>query len=137
MKRECVAAEVSVAIQHLKRSLRPLLGSNFRSNFGRKWHFSDLPILPENVGWEGESGSGSDIAKPTRMTRTGHGVTTDKIVLAARPYRHNQAGGRQRFGLRPRMWSKPCLISAKRASIIGSNSRSVKIYGQSFSTPSR
>src|SRR5438477_6888985 len=43
----------------------------------------------------------------------------------------------QRFGLRPRMWSKPCLIAAKRASIIDSNSRSVKIYGKSFSTPSR
>jgi hypothetical protein len=45
MKRECVAAEVSVAIEpkiDLKRSLRPLLGSNFRSNFGRKWHIASL-----------------------------------------------------------------------------------------------
>ena len=33
----------------------------------------------------------------------------------------------QRFGVRPRIWSKPCLMAAKRASIIGSNSRSVKI----------
>src|SRR3954471_5926194 len=43
----------------------------------------------------------------------------------------------QRFGMRSRMWSKPCLMAAKRASIIGSYSRSVKIYGKSFSTPSR
>ena len=63
-----------------------MLGSNFRSNFGRKWHFSDLPILPENVGWEGESGSGSDIAKPTRMTRTGHGVTTELKEKLFLPY---------------------------------------------------
>jgi hypothetical protein len=75
------------------------------------------------------------------LTQTGHGVTTDKIVSAARPHKSTirlMEGLRaQRFGLRPRMWSKPCLIAAKRASIIGSNSRSVKIYGQSFSTPSR
>src|SRR5436190_20677126 len=61
-------------------------------------------------------------------------------------YRQNRLGGTahkntirlvgglraQRFGLRSRMWSQPCLIAAKRASIIGSNSRSVKIYGKSF-----
>ncbi len=37
------------------------------------------------------------------------------------------AEAHQRLGVRPRMWSKPCLMAAKRASIIGSNSRSVKI----------
>src|SRR5450755_1523684 len=65
----------------------------------------------------------------TAWTQTGHGVTTDKIVSAARPHKSSirlvEGLRAQRFGLRPRMWSKPCLIAAKRASIIGSNSRSV------------
>ena len=43
----------------------------------------------------------------------------------------------QRRGSRRRIRSKPCLIAAKRASIRGSNSTSVKMYGQSFSMPSR
>src|SRR5208282_1555125 len=43
----------------------------------------------------------------------------------------------QRRGSRPRIRSKPCLIAAKRASISGSNSTSVKMYGPSFSMPSR
>jgi len=34
-------------------------------------HFSDLPILAANVDYEGESGSGSDIAKPARLTQSG------------------------------------------------------------------
>jgi len=38
----------------------------------RVWHFSDLPILAANVGFEGLSGSASDVAKPTRLTRNGH-----------------------------------------------------------------
>src|ERR1700692_4309627 len=81
----------------------------------------------------GKTGSYGQTGKMTRlMTQTGHGVTIDKIVSAARPHKSTirLVGGlrAQRFGLRPRMWSKPCLIAAKRASIIGSNSRSVKIY---------
>ena len=37
----------------------------------RYWHFSDLLTLPANVGYEGKSGSGSDIDKPTRLTHNG------------------------------------------------------------------
>jgi hypothetical protein len=36
----------------------------------RFWHLSDLPILAANVAYEGSSGSGSDIAKPARLTRS-------------------------------------------------------------------
>ena len=42
-----------------------------------------------------------------------------------------------RWGFRSRIRSKPAFIAAKRASTKGSNSLSVKIYGQSFSIPSR
>ena len=45
--------------------------------------------------------------------------------------------GPQRRGVRPRMRSKPALITAKRLSMAGSNSLSVKMYGQSFSMASR
>jgi hypothetical protein len=33
------------------------------------WHLSDPPILAANVGYEGYSGSSSNIAKPTRLTQ--------------------------------------------------------------------
>jgi hypothetical protein len=68
--------------------------------------------------------------------RTLSGCLFEEFVVAAE-YLLVEGVRAQRFGVRPRMWSKPCLTAAKRASIIGSNSRSVKIYGQSFSTPSR
>jgi hypothetical protein len=32
------------------------------------WHFSDLPTPLTNVGYQGKSGSNSDIAKSTRLT---------------------------------------------------------------------
>jgi hypothetical protein len=35
-------------------------------------HETDGPILSTKVGYEGESGSGSDIVKPTPLTRSGH-----------------------------------------------------------------
>jgi hypothetical protein len=53
-------------------------------------HFSDLPVLAANVGYEGESGSGSDIAKPARLTHLGlrpdryAGPTLHHFSLAAR-----------------------------------------------------
>jgi hypothetical protein len=39
-------------------------------------------------------GGGADIKTAGRHFQTGHGVTTDKIVSAAGPIKHNQAGGR-------------------------------------------
>jgi len=32
------------------------------------WHFSDLPTSLTNIGYQGKSGSNSDIAKSTRLT---------------------------------------------------------------------
>ena len=39
------------------------------------WHFSDLPTPLTNVGYQGKSGSNSDIAKSTRLTRRGRPVS--------------------------------------------------------------
>jgi hypothetical protein len=33
------------------------------------WHFSDLPTPLTNVGYQGKSGSNSDISKSTRLTQ--------------------------------------------------------------------
>jgi hypothetical protein len=45
-------------------------------------HFSDLPIPVTNVGYQGKSGSNSDIAKSTRLSLSGN----------------EQRGARQRLG---------------------------------------
>jgi hypothetical protein len=37
-----------------------------------QWHISDLPSLLPNVGYQGKSGSDSDIVKPSRLTLSGH-----------------------------------------------------------------
>jgi hypothetical protein len=36
------------------------------------WHETDMPDLAMNVGFQGESGSNGDDAKPSRLTRNGH-----------------------------------------------------------------
>src|SRR5713226_8474874 len=42
------------------------------------WHFSDLPTPLTKVGCQGKSGSNSDIAKSTRLTRNGHAKQLEK-----------------------------------------------------------
>src|SRR4029077_7347572 len=60
----------------------------------------------------------------------------DIVVSKRRAGSHSNSRCYRR-GFRSRIRSKPAFIAAKRASTIGSNSVSVKIYAQSFSIPSR
>jgi hypothetical protein len=49
----------------------------------RVWHLSDLPTLPTNVGYQGKSGSDSDIVKPSLLTHLRHSCcreSGEKIV---------------------------------------------------------
>jgi len=36
------------------------------------WHQTDMPTPLTNVGYQGKSGSNSDIVKPTRLTQLRH-----------------------------------------------------------------
>jgi hypothetical protein len=87
--------------------------------------------LPHHRQWRGMS--------ENRVTLTVAKSLVDRQILTPRRRgRHNRQWCRiYRRALRSRILSKPRFISVKRASIIGSNSQSVKMYGQSFSIPSR
>ena len=60
------------------------------------WHFSDLPTPLTNVGYQGKSGSNSDIAKSTRLTYLGHPRD------AALPYLLKHPAARKRQGVGPK-----------------------------------
>jgi hypothetical protein len=47
------------------------------------WPFSDLPTPLTNVGYQGKSGSNSDIAKSTRLTQPGHGILLPFLLSEA------------------------------------------------------
>src|SRR5580704_10166722 len=58
-----------------------------------------MPTDTENVRSSGKTGSSRRRVKSTRMTQGGHGVTTDKIVSAARPHKSTIRLVEQRAGI--------------------------------------
>ena len=86
MKRECVAAEVSVAIEpkmELEEISTSVVGLKFSIEFR---HVSDMPMDTENVRLLGKTRSDQRRVKTTRLTRSGHQpafhISVTKLVSA-------------------------------------------------------